>query len=157
MIRNSNETAAFFPFLGAWVSRTAGHLSTRDRLIEWPTCALRWLSYVQYCCVLRNSKHDPSSGRVVPVGNQKTASLVARGSKSSHTSAQTHSSKPASLLCYSIVETNQFFYLSHKMSEWDAPKVDLDHPDSAIRLASAVHRFKVPKMNEDRKLSFARR
>jgi len=43
------------------------------------------------------------------------------------------------------------------MSEWDAPKVDLDHPDSAIRLASAVHRFKVPKMNEDRKLSFARR
>ena len=77
--------------------------------------------------------------------------------QSSHTSAQTHSSKPASLLCYSIVETNQFFYLSHKMSEWDAPKVDLDHPDSAIRLASAVHRFKVPKMNEDRKLSFARR
>ena len=42
------------------------------------------------------------------------------------------------------------------MSEWDAPKEDLGHPDSAIRLASAVHRFRVPKTNTDRKLAFAR-
>lgn len=42
------------------------------------------------------------------------------------------------------------------MSEWELPKVDLGHPDSAIRLASAVHRFKVPKMNKERKVSFAR-
>lgn len=42
------------------------------------------------------------------------------------------------------------------MSEWDEPKQDLGHPDSAIRLASAVHRFKVPKINSERKLSFAR-
>jgi BRO1-like domain len=40
-------------------------------------------------------------------------------------------------------------------SQWDNPKEDLGHPDSAIRLASAVHRFKVPRMNPDRKLSFA--
>jgi hypothetical protein len=40
--------------------------------------------------------------------------------------------------------------------EFDEPKVNLDHPDSAIRLASAVHRFQVPKMNPERKISFAR-
>lgn len=40
-------------------------------------------------------------------------------------------------------------------SEWDLPKNDLSHPDSAIRLASAVHRFRVPKMNLDRRVSFA--
>jgi len=40
-------------------------------------------------------------------------------------------------------------------SEWDPPKEDLSHPDSAIRLASAVHRFKVPKMNPARRISFA--
>ena len=40
---------------------------------------------------------------------------------------------------------------------WDeTPKVDLGHPDSSIRLASPVHRFRVPKMNQDRKVSFAR-
>lgn len=37
-----------------------------------------------------------------------------------------------------------------------AQEEDLGHPDSAIRLASAVHRFKVPKMNAERKVSFAR-
>ena len=42
------------------------------------------------------------------------------------------------------------------MSDWENPKVDLGHPDSAIRLASAVHRFKVPRMNEERKLAFAK-
>jgi hypothetical protein len=42
------------------------------------------------------------------------------------------------------------------MTEWDTPKVDLGHPDSAIRLASAVHRFCVPKMNVERNISFAR-
>lgn len=42
------------------------------------------------------------------------------------------------------------------MSEWDAPEEDLGHPDSAIRLASAVHRFRVPTTSTDRKLSFAR-
>lgn len=42
------------------------------------------------------------------------------------------------------------------MTEWDTPAVDLGHPDSAIRLASAVHRFKMPKPNPDRQLSFAR-
>ena len=42
------------------------------------------------------------------------------------------------------------------MSDWEIPEVDLGHPDSAIRLASAVHRFRVPKMNKDRKLSFAK-
>jgi hypothetical protein len=41
------------------------------------------------------------------------------------------------------------------MSEWDLPKNDLSHPDSAIRLASAIHRFKVPKMNDSRRVSFA--
>jgi len=41
------------------------------------------------------------------------------------------------------------------MSEWDHPKSDLSHPDSAIRLASAVHRFRVPKMNPDRRVSFS--
>jgi len=41
------------------------------------------------------------------------------------------------------------------MSEWENPKNDLSHPDSAIRLASAVHRFRVPKMNPGRKMSFA--
>lgn len=41
------------------------------------------------------------------------------------------------------------------MSEWENPKHDLSHPDSAIRLASAVHRFKVPKMNPDRRISFS--
>lgn len=40
-------------------------------------------------------------------------------------------------------------------SEWDLPKNDLSHPDSAIRLASAVHRFRVPKMNLNRRISFA--
>ncbi|OEU16932.1 hypothetical protein FRACYDRAFT_208570 [Fragilariopsis cylindrus CCMP1102] len=38
---------------------------------------------------------------------------------------------------------------------WENPKNDLSHPDSAIRLASAVHRFRVPKMNGGRKISFA--
>ena len=42
------------------------------------------------------------------------------------------------------------------MSEWETPAVDLGHPDSAIRLASAVHRFKMPRPNPDRKTSFAR-
>lgn len=42
------------------------------------------------------------------------------------------------------------------MSDWDTPKEDLGHPDSAIRLASAVHRFRMPKTNTDRKLAFAR-
>jgi hypothetical protein len=37
-----------------------------------------------------------------------------------------------------------------------AKEEDLGHPDSAIRLASAVHRFKVPKMNPERRVSFAR-
>jgi glutamyl/glutaminyl-tRNA synthetase len=41
------------------------------------------------------------------------------------------------------------------MGEWDDPKEDLGHPDSAIRLASAVHRFKMPRPNPERKLSFA--
>eukprot|EP00536_Pseudo-nitzschia_multiseries_P002221 jgi/Psemu1/182951/e_gw1.29.159.1 len=41
------------------------------------------------------------------------------------------------------------------MSEWDNPKDALSHPDSAIRLASAVHRFRVPKMNPNRRISFA--
>lgn len=41
------------------------------------------------------------------------------------------------------------------MSEWDLPKTDLSHPDSAIRLASAIHRFRVPKMNDSRRVSFA--
>jgi hypothetical protein len=41
------------------------------------------------------------------------------------------------------------------MSEWENQKLDLSHPDSAIRLASCVHRFRVPKMNPDRRLSFA--
>ena len=40
------------------------------------------------------------------------------------------------------------------MSEWDLPKTDLSHPDSAIRLASAIHRFRVPKMNESRRVCF---
>jgi hypothetical protein len=40
------------------------------------------------------------------------------------------------------------------MSEWENPKPDLSHPDSAIRLASAVHRFRVPKMNPVRSVSF---
>jgi len=38
---------------------------------------------------------------------------------------------------------------------WENPKNDLSHPDSAIRLASAVHRFRVPKMNPGRKISFS--
>ena len=42
------------------------------------------------------------------------------------------------------------------MSDWDEPKTDLGHPDAAIRLASAVHRFRIPKMNRERNLSFAR-
>lgn len=42
------------------------------------------------------------------------------------------------------------------MSDWELPKEDLGHPDSAIRLASAVHRFRVPKINQDRNISFAR-
>jgi len=32
---------------------------------------------------------------------------------------------------------------------------NLDHPDSAIRLASCVHRFKVPKISAARKINFA--
>jgi hypothetical protein len=40
-------------------------------------------------------------------------------------------------------------------SQWENPKDDLSHPDSAIRLASAVHRFHCPKPNPDRKVSFA--
>lgn len=39
---------------------------------------------------------------------------------------------------------------------WENPKTDMSHPDSAIRLASAVHRFRVPKINPGRKLSFAK-
>eukprot|EP00934_Nitzschia_sp_Nitz4_P007282 Nitzschia sp. Nitz4//scaffold2_size372955//27627//28986//NITZ4_000359-RA/size372955-snap-gene-0.61-mRNA-1//-1//CDS//3329546584//7272//frame0 len=42
------------------------------------------------------------------------------------------------------------------MSEWDEKKEDMGHPDSSIRLASAVYRFAVPEMNVARKLSFAR-
>lgn len=42
------------------------------------------------------------------------------------------------------------------MSEWENPKEDLSHPDSAIRLASAVHRFRVPTMSKTRSISFAR-
>lgn len=38
---------------------------------------------------------------------------------------------------------------------WVVPKVDLSHPDSAIRLASAVHRFRVPKLNPDALVDFA--
>jgi hypothetical protein len=41
------------------------------------------------------------------------------------------------------------------MGEWDDSKDDLGHPDSAIRLASAVHRFKMPRPNPERKISFA--
>ncbi|KAG7344225.1 BRO1-like domain containing protein [Nitzschia inconspicua] len=41
-------------------------------------------------------------------------------------------------------------------SQWDLPKEDMSHPDSAIRLASAVHRFHCPKTNPDRKVSFAK-
>jgi hypothetical protein len=41
-------------------------------------------------------------------------------------------------------------------TQWDITPEDLGHPDSSIRLASAVHRFRVPKMNPDRSLSFAR-
>ena len=41
-----------------------------------------------------------------------------------------------------------------KMSDSDEDK--LPHPDSAIRLASAVHRFKVPIIDPDQKLSFAK-
>lgn len=41
------------------------------------------------------------------------------------------------------------------MSEWENPKIDLSHPDSAIRLASAVHRFRVPKMNPSWRVSFS--
>lgn len=43
------------------------------------------------------------------------------------------------------------------MSEYlysDLQKPKLDHPDSAIRLASVVHRWKVPRMAANRKLSF---
>mmetsp|Transcript_45581 Transcript_45581/g.110950 ORF Transcript_45581/g.110950 Transcript_45581/m.110950 type:complete len:442 (+) Transcript_45581:145-1470(+) len=39
---------------------------------------------------------------------------------------------------------------------WDRPKEDLSHPDSAIRLASAVHRFRVPEMNPDATVDFAK-
>jgi len=46
-------------------------------------------------------------------------------------------------------------YFPTIMSEWDPPKKDLSHPDSAIRLASAVHRFRVPKINAKRSVSFA--
>jgi len=38
--------------------------------------------------------------------------------------------------------------------DYELKKPDLDHPDSAIRLASAVHRFKCPNMT--RNLSFAK-
>ena len=31
----------------------------------------------------------------------------------------------------------------------DTERVNLDHPDSAIRLAAVVHRFRVPKMNDN--------
>ena len=41
-----------------------------------------------------------------------------------------------------------------KMSDSDDDK--LPHPDSSIRLASAVHRFKVPMIDPDQKLSFAK-
>jgi hypothetical protein len=46
-------------------------------------------------------------------------------------------------------ETNQ-----NKMSDSEEDK--LPHPDSAIRLASAVHRFKVPIIDPDQKISFAK-
>jgi hypothetical protein len=42
---------------------------------------------------------------------------------------------------------------NRKMSEEDDY---LGHPDSCIRLASAVHRFKVPMIDPDQKLSFAK-
>jgi len=40
--------------------------------------------------------------------------------------------------------------------EIDIQNQKLDHPDSAIRLSSAVHRFQMPRINSERKLSFAR-
>lgn len=40
-------------------------------------------------------------------------------------------------------------------TSYELPEVDLSHPDSCIRLASAVHRFKLPIINPDRKVSFA--
>lgn len=64
---------------------------------------------------------------------------------------------------YNASVTTLFFTINslfhskfNTMSGWDGPKEDLGHPDSAIRLASAVHRFKMPRPNTDRKLSFAR-
>ena len=36
----------------------------------------------------------------------------------------------------------------------DTETVKLDHPDSAIRLACVVHRFKVPTMSTNRKVKF---
>ena len=41
------------------------------------------------------------------------------------------------------------------MSEWENTKPDLSHPDCAIRLASCVHRFRIPQMNPTRRVSFA--
>lgn len=38
----------------------------------------------------------------------------------------------------------------------DEEKVNLDHPDAAIRLASVVHRFRVPQMSKNRKIVFAK-
>lgn len=44
----------------------------------------------------------------------------------------------------------------NKMSDSDNEGTDMGHPDSAIRLASAVHRFKVPTMDSDSNVSFAK-
>lgn len=38
----------------------------------------------------------------------------------------------------------------------DPESKSLDHPDSAIRLASVVHRFRVPTMSSNRKISFSK-
>jgi len=38
----------------------------------------------------------------------------------------------------------------------DSDDENLGHPDSSIRLASAVHRFKVPIIDPDQRLSFVK-
>eukprot|EP00538_Stauroneis_constricta_P006566 CAMPEP_0119545580 /NCGR_PEP_ID=MMETSP1352-20130426/286_1 /TAXON_ID=265584 /ORGANISM="Stauroneis constricta, Strain CCMP1120" /LENGTH=427 /DNA_ID=CAMNT_0007590143 /DNA_START=162 /DNA_END=1445 /DNA_ORIENTATION=+ len=42
------------------------------------------------------------------------------------------------------------------ITSWENPKTDYSHPDSAIRLASCAHRFRVPRMNPNRSVAFAR-
>lgn len=53
-----------------------------------------------------------------------------------------------------IPTTSSHKTTNEKMSDSDDEK--LPHPDSSIRLASAVHRFKVPMIDPDQKLSFAK-